>query len=163
MVWKHGKLTEQDIEWFKKHIDPHVLTLIIKINRLPFIETTWSCGGHTSLNGPGLYHRGILFLVDEDSEDGRKFIEELRKLIEKDYKFAHLSLPFPNGRLSSHPEYHLEMDWYDYPELAGKDRDEQIRFLGAAFNETYARLSAGLEAFVGGWLVRCGQQIDAAI
>jgi len=44
------------LEEFRKELDPHILRLVIKSNALPFLRTTWSCGGHIGRNG--LYQLG---------------------------------------------------------------------------------------------------------
>lgn len=154
MAWKRVELTEEDMEWFRKHIDPHIFNLIIKLNKLPFIETTWSCGGHITLTGAHhhLYHMGILFLVDKDSNNGERFIKELRDFV-KNYTFVHLELPFPPPTiLSPHPEYHLEVDWLYFPELEGKSKEETERILWDKFNEIYIKFNTEFEIFVDKWL-----------
>ncbi len=148
MAWKRKELTEENLEWFKKHIDLHIIDLIIKMNRLPFLETAWSCGGHILSDKYRLYHSGIIFLVDKDSENGRKFIKELRKLIKK-YKFAHLN---PFFDLPACSEYHLDVDKFEYPKLKDKDGEEAGAYLKNAFNETYGKLNVDLEAFIDKWL-----------
>ncbi len=148
MVWIEKKLTKKDLEWFRKHIDPHIVDLIIKINRLPFIETVWGCGGRILLDKCRLYHSGIIFLVDKDSKDGKRFIEELGELIKK-YKFAHLNPLFDSSICS---EYRLDVDKLEYPELRGKDKKEMKNYLENAFNKTYGKLNIDLEAFVDKWL-----------
>jgi len=93
------KLSERDIEDWEEIIDPPIRDLIIKKNKLPFLMTTWSCAGHGETTSCELYHRGIMFHIDKDSEEERVFIKELNELIEKNFPFTHLSLPFPEGRV----------------------------------------------------------------
>jgi len=150
VAWEWRELTKEDVEWFRKHIDPHIVDLIIKMNRLPFLETAWSCGGRILLDKYRLYHSGIIFLIDRDSRNGKKFIKELKKLIKK-YKFAHLNPLFDS---SSCPEYRLDVDKFEYLELKGKDKKEVKNYLENAFNETYGKLNTDLEAFVDKWLFK---------
>jgi len=135
-------------EWYREYINPPICDLIIKMNKLPFIRTISSCGGNYSLDDCSMYHLGIMFFVDKDSNEGRKFIAELKETL-KDYPFVHLKLPYEKSPL---PQYDIEADWFEFPELRNKSKDEKKAFLEEMFNQTYGRLNTGLENFVEGWL-----------
>lgn len=163
MAWKE-ELDNNDIEDFKRIIDPPIRNLIIKMNKLPFLTTTWSCAGHGETTYCELYHRGIMFHIDRDSEEGKIFIEKLNKLIERNFSFAHLSLPFPEGgAFSSHPLYSLEVDWFSYPEMRDRDIEKRRNFLMQKLNETYHRLNASLEEFIDEFLDASMRVIKLAV
>ena len=116
------RLTAEEIEEFEKLIDPTILPLIIiiKMNQLPFLKTTWSCGGHIGITDCGsyldchLYHRGIKFAIS-----------------------------------SLHPGYDLQADWFKFPELKDKTKRKEIeQELERVYEETYGRLNNYLESYV---------------
>lgn len=154
MTWKCLELEKEDIK--QLGIDPHIVSLIIKMNRLPFLETTWSCGGHFSAYEGNcclncvLYHRGIMFAIEKGNEEGKQFIEDLKNFL-KNYPFTHIELLpkhmwFPH---KSHPKYLLRVDWIKRPDLRDINKRKEIEeFMERMFNETYGRLNADLEIFV---------------
>ena len=155
------KLTEEAIELIEKYTDEGITDVILKMNKLPFLATTWSCGGHILVKDCMLCHDDIRFIVEKDNEIGKQFIEELERLIEKNYeKFVQLTVPTlffgdPHelNRLGFyHPQYYLKIKNFEYPDLKKKSKKKREAFLKKKFKKTYGKFHTALKSFIDKWI-----------
>lgn len=161
MILEKGIPITERVKWFRENIDLHVFNLIAKMNFLPFLKTTWSCGGHIyvypveNITYGNLAHMGLNFVVESGSMEGKKFVKQLKNLL-KDYHFAHLSLFSVHLSLNPPQEYHLHIDCLEYSEVKFLSEEKAEKYLLKKFDETYKKLNLDIESLVDKWLKRIG-------
>lgn len=140
-LWNPLQLDKEDVKCFIEELEPFVERLILVMNALPFLRTFLSCGGH--IERDNLYHKGIIFYIDENSREAKEFVGGLEEIIEKDFRFARL-IPL-DFKIFDHPVYKIEVDCLIYPE-EWKERREGY------YKETYSKLHSAVERLVNKWL-----------
>ena len=122
-----------DIEYYnkrkiRKYVDKNIQDLIIKLNELPFVQATYSCGGHfyTNENSIKIVSPCIDFFCDVSGLYVPKYNVAANIFIEKVKELTNsYSLDNIPKVIEKYIRNELELEYY-YPNMQGSDLEESL-------------------------------------